>query len=122
VRAILSIGNSFVAMRLFHQIKLFGATKRFITLGIRREDKNVWESRTPLPPTHVETLLSQWSRNTTAEKDAPQEPLTVIVQPCRKRVYSTEDYERVMMTGCMVLIFLTTGIGWCLSQRRFRRM
>jgi alpha-aminoadipic semialdehyde synthase len=52
-----------------------------IDLGIRREDKNEWERRTPLGPLHVEELVRERG-------------LTVAVQPAPRRVYSDEEYRR----------------------------
>ncbi|MBM3286410.1 MAG: hypothetical protein FJY88_03525 [Candidatus Eisenbacteria bacterium] len=49
-------------------------------IGIRREDKNDWERRTPLIPSDVRTLVNEGIR--------------VIVQPSRIRVFSDEEYAR----------------------------
>lgn len=51
-----------------------------VTIGIRREDKNVWERRVPLTPDQVSEL-----------KDS--HPLEFYVQPSSIRVYSDREYE-----------------------------
>ncbi|CEM06717.1 unnamed protein product [Vitrella brassicaformis CCMP3155] len=48
-------------------------------VGIRREDKTVWERRAPLTPQHVKQL-----------KD---EGVTVIIQPSTKRAFTDHEYE-----------------------------
>lgn len=50
-------------------------------IGVRREDKNVWERRVPLTPKHVETLL----QNGVVKK--------VVVQPSTIRCYDDRAYE-----------------------------
>ena len=50
-------------------------------IGIRREDKNVWERRVPLVPKHVETLL----KNGVVKK--------VIVQPSAIRAFDNRAYQ-----------------------------
>ncbi|MEF8848751.1 MAG: bifunctional lysine ketoglutarate reductase /saccharopine dehydrogenase family protein [Candidatus Thermoplasmatota archaeon] len=50
-------------------------------LGIRREDKNKWEKRTPLIPKHVKSLKEKYNINT-------------IIQPSKIRIYSNEEYKR----------------------------
>jgi alanine dehydrogenase len=50
-------------------------------VGIRREDKNPWERRVPLIPTHVRELLLKGS-------------LEVLVQTSPIRIFPDEDYER----------------------------
>lgn len=49
-------------------------------LGIRREDKNEWERRAPLTPSHVEELVRR-------------QGLSVAVQPSARRVYADDDYR-----------------------------
>lgn len=51
-----------------------------IDLGIRREDKNRWERRTPLTPLHVRELVRDHGRR-------------VAVQPSPVRVYTDEEYR-----------------------------
>lgn len=49
-------------------------------IGIRREDKNQWERRTPLIPAHVKELKEKHGIKT-------------IVQPSKLRVFSDSEYE-----------------------------
>ncbi len=49
-------------------------------IGIRREDKNEWEKRTPLIPDHVKELREQWG-------------LEVCVQESPIRAFSHEEYR-----------------------------
>ncbi len=51
-------------------------------IGIRREDKNRWERRTPLTPTHVKGLKETYG-------------IEVAVQPSEIRAFSKEDYVNV---------------------------
>jgi alanine dehydrogenase len=50
-------------------------------IGIRREDKNPWERRTPLIPSHVRELLKDY-------------PLEIWIQPSPIRIFSDEDFTR----------------------------
>ncbi len=50
-------------------------------IGIRREDRNPWERRAPLIPSHVRELQQNY-------------PLEVWVQPSATRVFSDDDYRR----------------------------
>ncbi len=50
------------------------------TIGIRREDKNQWERRTPLVPQHVATLVRQ-------------QDIKVYVQPSPIRAFPDAEYE-----------------------------
>jgi len=50
-------------------------------IGIRREDKNPWERRVPLIPSHVRELMDKY-------------PLEIWLQPSSIRVFSDEDYLR----------------------------
>jgi len=52
------------------------------SIGIRREDKNVWERRSAIIPEHI-TQLGQLL------------PLQVLCQPFATRAYSDHEYERV---------------------------
>ena len=52
------------------------------TIGIRREDKNKWERRTPLIPKHVSNLVKNHG-------------LKVIVQPSDIRTFPDDDYSKV---------------------------
>jgi saccharopine dehydrogenase (NAD+, L-lysine forming) len=51
-------------------------------LGIRREDKNIWEKRAPITPEHVKYLKDKFGINT-------------IVQTSPIRVFSDKEYELV---------------------------
>jgi alpha-aminoadipic semialdehyde synthase len=50
-------------------------------IGIRREDKNPWERRVPLIPTHVRELVQNY-------------PLEIWVQPSKLRIFPDEDFAR----------------------------
>lgn len=50
-------------------------------IGLRREDKNPWERRVPLIPTHVRELIKS-------------ESLEVLVQSSPTRIFNDSDYER----------------------------
>lgn len=64
-----------------------------LRVGIRREDKNVWERRTPLTPAHVEKLIK--------END-----IEVIVQPSNIRCFSDEEYKRVCYYSVIIYIYI----------------
>ena len=49
-------------------------------IGIRREDKNEWERRVPLAPTHIAALVSKG--------------IEVAIQPSSIRVFPDADYEQ----------------------------
>ncbi len=51
-------------------------------IGIRREDKNIWERRVPLTPFHVEQLFRHYSIQT-------------VLQPFDRRAFSDEEYAKV---------------------------
>ena len=53
------------------------------TVGIRREDKSVWERRVPLVPVHVAELL----------KENPD--IQFVVQPSKKRIFTDDEYMNV---------------------------
>jgi hypothetical protein len=55
--------------------------KTIYWIAIRREDKSVWESRTPLAPSDVRELMEQYS------------DLRFKVQPSKKRIFSDAEYE-----------------------------
>jgi hypothetical protein len=60
--------------------------KRAITIGIRKEDPSrIWERRAPLTPEAVRHLVRE--RN-----------VQVHVEPCDRRVFSNEQYEKVGTT------------------------
>jgi saccharopine dehydrogenase (NAD+, L-lysine forming) len=66
-------------------------------LGIRREDKNRWERRTPLTPLHVRELVRDFGRR-------------VAVQPSPHRVYADAEFAAAGATlaedlrGCRVIL------------------
>jgi len=62
-------------------------TSKILKIGIRREDKSVWERRTPLIPLHVKEILENNS------------DIQVIVQPSKKRVFSDFEYKEI---GAMI--------------------
>jgi hypothetical protein len=49
-------------------------------IGIRREDINKWERRTPLIPSHARELVAD-------------HPLDIRIQPSEVRVFTDEDYR-----------------------------
>jgi len=56
------------------------------TIGIRREDKNVWERRVPLTPSQCEELIKEHG-------------IRIIIQPSTTRAFSDEEYREA---GCEV--------------------
>ena len=50
-----------------------------ICLGLRREDKNKWERRVPLIPSHVQELLEEHS-------------VSITLQPSPNRIFADNDY------------------------------
>jgi alpha-aminoadipic semialdehyde synthase len=50
-------------------------------IGIRREDKNKWERRSPLIPSHVRELIQEHS-------------LEVVLQPSELRIFQDEEYKQ----------------------------
>ena len=52
-----------------------------IRFGIRREDKNPWERRVPLIPSHAREIIKNY-------------PLELWMQPSHNRIFSDEDYVR----------------------------
>ena len=54
------------------------AWKRWISIGIRREEKSVWESRAPLAPSHVSRLT--------------RSNVKFVVQPSGIRVFADSEY------------------------------
>ncbi|KAG8832376.1 hypothetical protein FRC17_001423 [Serendipita sp. 399] len=59
------------------------STSSTLTLGIRREDPSrIWERRVPLIPEAVQSLISE-------------EGIRVLIQPCSRRVFPTEEYLKV---------------------------
>lgn len=61
-----------------------------VVLGIRREDPaRIWERRCPLTPEAVERLVHE-------------EGVEVLVQPCERRVFKTEEFVKVSKNICLV--------------------
>lgn len=54
-------------------------------IGLRREDKNKWERRVPLIPSHVKEILDK-------------ELISISLQPSPNRIFSDEDYVQVGAT------------------------
>lgn len=50
-------------------------------IGIRREDKNIWERRVPLIPSHARELIQDHG-------------IRILIQPSRTRVFDDDDYRR----------------------------
>lgn len=72
--------------------------KRWLRIGIRREEKNRWETRAPLTPLHAKDL-----------KKLPD--VEVVVQPCNKRIFTNQEYQEVIFFN--ILMFSPTcRIGW----------
>ena len=97
------------------------------TLGIRSEDKNIWESRTPLPPVIITKLLEFFNKNISEETGLKEggsaaakipSRLQVIVQPCRNRVYTDSEYQKVVHMYCSICHCLmdNLSIGWCFDN------
>ncbi len=67
------------------------------TIGIRREDKNIWERRVPIIPADLEQILEA-------------EDLAAVVQPYPKRVFADEAYRQAGalvdedLSGCDVVL------------------
>ena len=70
------------AVKEASRLAFAGQAKRLITIGIRREDKNRWETRTPLTPASVKDLLR-----------LPK--VQVVAQPCTKRIFTDKEYREV---------------------------
>ncbi|MBN1302759.1 MAG: hypothetical protein JW995_16190 [Melioribacteraceae bacterium] len=51
-------------------------------IGIRREDKNIWERRVPLVPEHVKKLYEEYNIQT-------------VLQPFARRAFSESEYKEV---------------------------
>lgn len=62
--------------------------RRWITIGVRREEKNQWETRSPLAPTSAKELLKL--------KD-----VNIVVQPCTKRIFTDKEFEAVVPDDLM---------------------
>lgn len=57
-------------------------SRRWITFGIRREEKSVWESRAPLSPRQVSQLRDKHG-------------VQFVIQPSTTRVYADREYQAV---------------------------
>lgn len=67
----------------FQQVRRLATTtnlKSRKVIGVRREDKNHWERRTPLAPTHVRSLVD--------------DGVPVLVQSSSRRIFSDNEFER----------------------------
>ncbi len=68
-------------------------------IGIRREDKNIWERRAPLTPENVKELLDT-------------QGIQITVQPSKIRAFSDEEYKKVGakvsrdISNCKVIVAL----------------
>ncbi len=66
-------------------------------IGLRREDKNEWERRVPLIPSHVKEILDE-------------ELVSISLQPSPNRIFSDEDYVQVGatiqedLTTCQIIL------------------
>jgi len=69
-----------IALRHICNISKTMENKYFI--GIRREDKSVWERRAPLTPAHMKEILQTHPH------------LCFTVQPSMKRIFSDHEYEQ----------------------------
>ncbi len=56
-------------------------------IGLRREDKNIWERRVAISPKHAQILQQQY-------------PLQFCVQPFRRRAFSDEEYKQAGVHSC----------------------
>jgi saccharopine dehydrogenase (NAD+, L-lysine forming) len=78
-------------------------------IGIRREDKNIWERRVPLTPEHIRHLI---------EKDG----LEVVMQPSTLRVFPDEMYVQAGaalsedLSGCPLVFALKEIPPSCLNE------
>ena len=72
--------NRSVRVRLNNSRRMLHSYKGNGSLAIVREEYGMWERRAPLSPKHV-SLLSR-------------EGFKVLVQPCARRVFANEEYER----------------------------
>ena len=70
--------------------------RRFITIGIRREEKNRWETRVPIIPEDAKVLSKLPNVN-------------IIVQPCTKRIFTDKEYLEVYKRVSTIVI---SGVVW----------
>jgi hypothetical protein len=84
----------------------FLATRPALTLGIRREDPSrIWERRVPLTPKAVQSLISE-------------ERVRVLLQPCARRVFPTEEYVKVSNKLYRLTLLTHLIKGWCRGHRQ----
>ena len=76
-------------------MRKFSLLKNKLSIGIKREEKNVWERRVPITPYHVDKLV--------------KENIKVFIQPSLNRIFTNKEFEKV--------IFITKGR--CINHRRF---
>ncbi|KAG2381646.1 hypothetical protein C9374_006030 [Naegleria lovaniensis] len=70
----------------FYGLRKYSETGEVPTIGIRREDKNVWERRVPLTPSQCEELIKEHG-------------IRVVIQPSTTRAFSDEEYREA---GCEI--------------------
>ena len=58
-----------------------------VKIAVRREDKNKWEARVPLIPSHISKLMKE---NLVEE---------VFIQPSKIRAFKDDEYESI---GCVI--------------------
>ncbi|KAL9643444.1 hypothetical protein ABK040_010059 [Willaertia magna] len=68
------------------RLRKLGDSTEIPTIGIRREDKNVWERRVPLTPSQCEELIKEHG-------------IKIIIQPSTSRAFSEEEYKEA---GCEI--------------------
>lgn len=69
---------------VFSENGLVRIGKRWLRIGIRREEKNRWETRAPLTPLHAKDLKKLHD-------------VEVVVQPCNKRIFTNQEYHEVIV-------------------------
>lgn len=70
-----------------------------VVIGIRREDPlRIWERRCPLTPEAVQTLIQD-------------EGVSVLVQPCERRIFTMDQFKEVHMQHSCVPSVLTIVSG-----------
>lgn len=91
----LSFRHASRGTRILHSANRVRALSTRPVIGIRREDpQRLWERRSPLTPEAVERLVNE-------------DGFSVLVQPCERRVFKTDDFVQVRI--CLL----------CLVQPRF---
>ena len=69
--------------REFASSSFAGVPKSRLSIALRREDKNRWERRVALTPTHVQELIQEHGA-------------TIYVQPSNNRVFTDYQYKKVL--------------------------